>query len=121
MGEKILWVFKKETPHLMQKNLFHILIFLFAIFFFFPSNLLLGGLGSNKVFAEQKRYKVLFLTIDSLRADFLSCYGYHKKTSPNIDNLCEEAILFKNFYAVSGWTSPTLVSIFSSLFLRLTE
>jgi arylsulfatase A-like enzyme len=115
MGEKILWVCQKETPHLMQKNLFHILIFLFAIFFFFPSNLLLGGLGSNKVFAEQKRYKVLFLTIDSLRADFLSCYGYHKKTSPNIDNLCEEAILFKNFYAVSGWTSPTLVSIFSSL------
>ncbi len=99
---------------LIQKNLFHIITFSIT-FLFFSGTLFFGSFGSNKAFAEQKRYKVLFLTIDSLRADFLSCYGYHKKTSPNIDTLCEEAIIFRNFYSVSGWTSPTLVSIFSSL------
>jgi len=109
---------QKEILRLIQKNLFHIITFFiifFSIFFFFSGTLLFGIFGGNKVFAEQRRYKVLFLTIDSLRADYLSCYGYHKKTSPNIDSLCEEAIIFKNFYTVSGWTSPSLVSIFSSL------
>ena len=92
------------------------IVVLITSFIFFVSFIGSVLFWNNDVFAEQKKFKVLFLTIDTLRADFLSCYGYHKKTSPNIDSLCEEAILFKNFYAVSGWTSPTLVSIFSSLF-----
>ncbi len=62
------------------------------------------------------RYNVLFLTIDSLRPDHLSCYGYFRKTSPNIDSLAEEGIIFLNAWSVSSWTSPSLVSIFSSLY-----
>lgn len=58
---------------------------------------------------------ILFLTIDSLRPDKLSCYYYGKRTSPNIDRLCDEGLVFLNAYASSGWTSPSLVSIFSSL------
>ncbi len=37
-------------------------------------------------------------------------------TSPNMDKLAEEGIVFSDVYSVSGWTSPSLVSIFSSLF-----
>lgn len=62
-----------------------------------------------------KALNILFITVDSLRADKLSCYGFRKKTSPSIDKLCEEGIVFSNAYASSGWTSPSLVSIFSSL------
>ncbi|MDW8086625.1 MAG: sulfatase [Candidatus Calescibacterium sp.] len=58
---------------------------------------------------------MLFLTIDSLRPDKLSCYGFRKKTSPNIDKICDEALVFTNAYASAAWTSTSLVSIFSSL------
>ncbi len=63
-----------------------------------------------------RNFNILFITIDSLRPDKLSCYGSSKKTSPNIDSLAEEGIVFTNAWANSGWTSPSLVSIFSALF-----
>ena len=33
---------------------------------------------------------ILLVTIDTLRADHLSCYGYHRKTSPNMDALAAQ-------------------------------
>ncbi len=68
----------------------------------------------DKAFSSQS--PILFLTIDSLRPDKISCYGFEKKTTPNIDKLCDQAFVFLNAYASAGWTSPSLVSIFSSLY-----
>jgi choline-sulfatase len=31
--------------------------------------------------------RLLYIDVDSLRADHLGCYGYHRNTSPNIDRL----------------------------------
>jgi len=42
--------------------------------------------------------KVILLVIDTLRADHLGCYDYHRETSPNIDRLAREGILFENAY-----------------------
>lgn len=64
---------------------------------------------------KKLEYNILFLTIDSLRPDKLSCYGFRKKTSPSIDKICDEALVFTNAYASAAWTSASLVSIFSSL------
>ena len=33
--------------------------------------------------------RILYIDIDSMRPDHLSCYGYHRQTSPNIDALAE--------------------------------
>ncbi|GBD02941.1 Choline-sulfatase [bacterium HR19] len=88
---------------------FSFLLFKFMFFVAFIA------LPFGKALPDEK-FKVLFLTIDSLRAENLSCYGNKRKTTPNIDELAEEGIVFRKFYAVSGWTSPSLVSIFSSLF-----
>jgi arylsulfatase A-like enzyme len=41
-------------------------------------------------------YNVLLITIDSLRPDFLGCYGHSEKLSPNIDRLAKEGVLFKS-------------------------
>jgi arylsulfatase A-like enzyme len=59
---------------------------------------------------------VILISIDTLRADHLGCYGYERDTSPNIDSLATESALFFNAYATSPWTLPSHVSILTSLF-----
>lgn len=57
---------------------------------------------------------VLLISIDTLRADHLSCYEYHRQTSPSIDKLAQEGILFKNAFSQCSWTIPSHGSIFTS-------
>lgn len=59
---------------------------------------------------------VLLISIETTRADHLSCYGYHRKTSPFIDSLAEDGVLFENMYTVRGWTWPSLTSMLTSLY-----
>lgn len=59
---------------------------------------------------------VILISIDTLRADHLGCYGYERDTSPNIDSLASESALFLNTYAPSPWTLPSHVSILTSLY-----
>lgn len=59
---------------------------------------------------------IVLITIDTLRADHLSCYGYERNTSPNIDKIAKEGIRFTNAIATSSWTSPSMASIMTSLY-----
>jgi arylsulfatase A-like enzyme len=56
------------------------------------------------------------LLVDSLRADHLSAYGYPLPTSPAIDRLAREGVLFRSCYATSTWTIPTHASVFTGLY-----
>jgi len=58
---------------------------------------------------------VILISIDTLRADHLGCYGYAKDTSPNIDKFIEESVLFKLHIANAPTTLPSHASIFTSL------
>lgn len=49
--------------------------------------------------ALPKDFNVLFLTIDTIRADHLGAYGYKRNTTPNIDALAKEGTLFANGWA----------------------
>src|SRR3989338_931852 len=62
------------------------------------------------------QYNLVLIGIDTLRADHLSCYGYHRNTSPNIDKLAQESMLFKNCFSQSQRTAPAFMSIMSSLY-----
>ncbi len=42
--------------------------------------------------------RILYIDIDTLRADHLGCYGYKRNTSPNIDRIAEEGIRFDNCF-----------------------
>lgn len=66
--------------------------------------------------APQSGLNVLLITIDTLRADHLSAYGYSRQTSPNIDRLAREGVLFQR--AISQWpkTSPSFASMMSSTY-----
>lgn len=56
---------------------------------------------------------ILLITVDALRARNLSCYGYHKNTSPNIDELGREGIIFDKAFSCFNATDPSLSSIFT--------
>ena len=66
--------------------------------------------------SASKDFNIVLITIDTLRADHLSCYGYHRKTSPNIDKIAENGIIFKNAIAPSSWTAPSMASLFTSVY-----
>lgn len=55
--------------------------------------------------------RVILLTIDTLRADRLSCYGYERLTSPNIDRLAAGGTRFANAQVPRGSTFPSLTTI----------
>jgi len=54
---------------------------------------------------------IVLISIDSLRADHLHCYGYNRKTSPFMDSLAAEGVLFKNVYSTTSWTLPSHLSM----------
>jgi arylsulfatase len=56
---------------------------------------------------------VVFIIIDALRAGNLSCYGYPKQTTPNIDDLAKKGVLFENAFSCTNVTDSSLTSIFS--------
>jgi arylsulfatase A-like enzyme len=59
---------------------------------------------------------IIFISLDTVRADHLGCYGYKRvDISPNIDKLSKEGILFENAISHSPWTVPSHMSMFTSL------
>lgn len=54
---------------------------------------------------------VVLYVLDSLRPDFLGCYGHEFDTSPNIDSFADDAVRFENAYSTSNWTKPAAASI----------
>ena len=56
---------------------------------------------------------IVFISIDTLRADRLPAYGYKGISTPNIDRLASDSILFENAYAHSPQTLPSHTSILS--------
>lgn len=60
---------------------------------------------------------VILISADTLRADHLNCYGYrHRRTSPNVDALARDGIVFENHISASPWTTPSHMSLFTSLY-----
>jgi len=79
----------------------HVLIFFFvSACFVYPSP------GTDK-----ERLNVLLITIDTLRADWLSCYGSEYLDTPNIDSLAERGVLFSRAFANTSTTLPSHTNI----------
>jgi len=62
------------------------------------------------------RPNVLIVTIDTLRADYLGCYGHDRPTSPHLDRLASEGVLFERNVSQSCWTLPSYSSTFTGLY-----
>lgn len=57
---------------------------------------------------------IIFISIDTLRADHLGCYGYERDTSPGIDALAKESVRFDHAFSQSSWTLPSHMSMMTS-------
>lgn len=64
----------------------------------------------------QRFPNVLILSIDTLRADRVSAYGYRRPTTPNIDRLLASGVRFTQARTVEPLTNPALCSMFTSLY-----
>ncbi len=62
---------------------------------------------------SNEKLNICIIIVDSLRADHLSCYGYNKNTSPNIDIVSKAGVRFNNAFSQSNWTYPSLYSFIS--------
>ena len=62
------------------------------------------------------RPSIILLSVDSLGAGHLGCYGYDRATSPAIDRLAERSVVFENVISQSTWTKPSLASFHTALY-----
>lgn len=60
--------------------------------------------------------RILFIDIDTLRADHLHCYGYFRETSSNIDSIAKEGIRFDNYYCSDAPCLPSRSALFTGKF-----
>ena len=60
--------------------------------------------------------KVLFLDIDTLRPDHMGCYGYKRDTTPHIDKVAKEGVLFNNYYCSDAPCLPSRAALISGMF-----
>lgn len=63
-----------------------------------------------------KKPNILLISIDTLRADHLSCYGHHRATTPHLDRVAEDGQMFTAAYSPAVWTPPAHASMFTGLY-----
>ena len=66
--------------------------------------------------AKEDLPNILLFTVDACRPDHFGCYGYNRNTTPNIDKLAKEGVLFTRAFSQSAWTTPGMISLFTSLY-----
>ena len=89
----------------LQKQLFIVMYFLVFLFVF-----------ESRSEAKEDLPNILLFTVDACRPDHFGCYGYSRNTTPNIDKLARDGVLFTHAFSQSAWTTPGMISIFTSLY-----
>jgi len=61
---------------------------------------------------------LVLVSVDTLRADHMSLYGYERPTTPHLETLASDAVVFDEFVNSGGWTLASHMSMFTSLYPR---
>jgi len=85
---------------------------------FFVDQAVLRDAAPSNASAATRTANVILITMDTVRADHLSLYGYERDTTPNLRALAEHATLYTNAIASSDMTLATHASIFTGLYSR---
>lgn len=62
------------------------------------------------------RPNILLIVLDATRADDCSCYGSEKPTTPNLDKLAAEGVLYEQAITAAPWTLPAMSTLFTGLY-----
>jgi arylsulfatase A-like enzyme len=74
----------------------------------------LGAAEQIAALSSRKDVNLLFIVIDTLRADRLSGYGYARQTSPLLDMLALRGVRFANQLSQSSWTKCSMASMWTA-------
>jgi arylsulfatase A-like enzyme len=73
-----------------------------------------GAWINPRLVKPEKQPKVIVvIVLDTLRYDHTSLYGYSRATTPVLESLSREGVVFRNAYTTTSWTLPAHVSLFS--------
>lgn len=94
------------------------------VFIFFLLNFITPGLVNtplSQLFASSsehacKECHVLLISLDTLRADHLPCYGHPRNTAPNLCKFAEENVIFSQAYTQGSYTLDSNISMFTGLY-----
>jgi len=76
---------------------------------------LAGSLPRGLHAGAERRPNIVFLMIDTLRADHCSCYGYGRRTTPALDAIARDGARFTHCIAPSSWTTPSVMTMFTGM------
>ncbi len=75
-----------------------------------------GSLDDLPALRARERLNVVFVLVDTLRADRLGSNGYARPTSPTLDRLAAEGVRFTHVEAQSSWTKCSMASLWTGFF-----
>lgn len=61
---------------------------------------------------------IVVVLIDTLRADHVGTYGYARPTTPHIDRLAQDAVVFEQVFAQGPWTKPSVASLLTGTYVH---
>ena len=67
------------------------------------------------VHEESRPANIIFIVLDTTRADHLSLAGWGRDTSPQLDAFARDAVVYTNAHSVAPWTLPAHMSMFTGL------
>ncbi|HEX9813400.1 MAG TPA: sulfatase [Myxococcota bacterium] len=75
-----------------------------------------GTVGDLALLRTRSDLNVVFILVDTLRADRMSLYGYRRPTTPVIDDLANHGIVFERVIAQSSWTKTSMASLWTGTY-----
>lgn len=75
-----------------------------------------GGVEDILDLAGREDLNVIFILIDTLRADHLGAYGYERATSPTMDHLAKTGVRFAVNHSQSSWTKTSMAAIWTGMY-----
>ena len=110
---------RAATPYFAAAGLLAILAVLSQFELRAPSRPVAPAAALRDLAARNARdadVSVVFVLVDTLRADRLGVYGYSRDTSPNLDALASHGIVFEDVVSQSSWTKTSMVSLWTGTY-----
>jgi arylsulfatase A-like enzyme len=76
----------------------------------------LGGVEDIEALAQRDDVNVLFIVVDTLRADRMGLYGYERDTTPTLESLARFGVRFDRHLAQSSWTKASMASMWTGFY-----
>jgi arylsulfatase A-like enzyme len=110
------WVGKSLRPKILGMTLSYILfVLLTGMGIYCLRSPLPSSTAAAAPLSDRGKPNIILITLDTVRADHLSLYGYPRPTTPNIDRWAHGGVVFENAIAPTSWTLASHASIFTGL------